>query len=96
MEVVQVATPGLPEVTVVVPHPVFVLHVTVPVAFCCCTPPLSNDVLRPLTSPYSPLIVAVNVTDWPKTEGFRLEVTTVAAVACVMLKLFVCGLLDPL
>jgi hypothetical protein len=72
--VVQVATPGLPDVTFVVPQPVFELHATVPVTFGACLP-------APFISPYSPLIVAVSVTDCPKTEGFRLDVTTVAAVA---------------
>jgi hypothetical protein len=72
-EVVHVATPGLPDVTVVVPQPVFVLHVTFPVTsfgFAC-----------PLTSPYWPLIVAVNVTLCPNVDEFRLDVTTVPAVA---------------
>jgi hypothetical protein len=63
----------LPDVTVVVPQLVFVLQATVPLTsfgFAC-----------PLTSPYWPLIVAVNVTLCPNVDGFRLEVTTVPAVA---------------
>ena len=75
LDVVQVATPGLPAVTLLVPQPVFELHVTVPVTVCELTPEC------PLISPYCPLIVAVNVTDCPKTEGFKPEVTTVAALA---------------
>jgi hypothetical protein len=31
--------------------------------------------LLPLTNPYAPLIVAVKVTDWPYTDGFRLDAT---------------------
>jgi hypothetical protein len=46
--------------------------------------------------PYSPSIVAVNVTDWPTTDGFWLEPTDVLDVACVMLKLLVSVLLDAL
>jgi hypothetical protein len=53
--VVHVATPGLPDVTVVVVQPVLALHVTVPVT--------SFGFALPLTSPFSPLIVAVNVND---------------------------------
>jgi hypothetical protein len=76
--VVQVATPGLPLVTFVVPHPVFELHATVPVtAGGFAALPLT----RPFTCPFSPVIVAVNVTDSPNVDGLRLEVTTVAAVA---------------
>jgi hypothetical protein len=51
--------------------------------------------LRRTISPYSPSIVAVNVTDSPTTDGFWLEPTDVLELACVMLKLLVCGLLDP-
>ena len=54
--VVQVAIPGLPDVTAVVPHPVVALHATLPVTVC-------GFALFPLTWPYSPLMVAVNVTD---------------------------------
>jgi hypothetical protein len=73
MEVVHVATPGLPDVTVDALHPVLVLHVTLPVTFF--------GFACPLTSPYWPLIVAVNVTLCPNVDGFRLDVTTVPAVA---------------
>jgi hypothetical protein len=45
--------------------------------------------------PYSPLIVAVNVTAWPKPDGFVPDITDVLDVACVMLKLFICELLEP-
>jgi hypothetical protein len=77
--VVQVAVPGFPEVTEVVPQPVFVLHVTDPLTSSArtpseCTPPF-------LIKPNCPEIVAVNVTDWPYTDGSVPEVTTVAAVA---------------
>jgi hypothetical protein len=75
--VVQVATPGLPLVTFVVPQPVFELHATVPLIACCFARRLTD----PFTCPYSPLMVAVNVTDSPNVDGLRLEVTTVAAVA---------------
>jgi len=75
-EVVHVATPGVPDVTAVVPQPVFPLHVTVPETFCGFACPL-----RPFTCPYCPLIVAVNVTDWLYTEGFALEATAVLEVA---------------
>jgi hypothetical protein len=74
--VVHVATPGLPDATDVVPQPVLLLHATDPVTFSGFADPL-----RPFTCPFSPLIVAVNVTDCPNTDGFTLEVTTVAAVA---------------
>jgi hypothetical protein len=67
----------LPDATVDTLHPVLLLHVTVPVTFCGFACPL----LDPLMSPYSPLIVAVNVTACPYVEGFRLDVTTVSAVA---------------
>jgi hypothetical protein len=59
-EVVQVATPGLPEVTVVVPQPVFVLQVTEPVTTCRFAPALRA---LPLTLPFSPLMVAVKMSD---------------------------------
>ncbi len=73
---VHVAVPGVPDVTVVVPQPVFPLHVTVPVRFCGFACPL-----RPFTCPYCPLIVAVNVTGWLYTDGFALELTAVLEVA---------------
>jgi hypothetical protein len=41
-------------------------------------------------------MVAVNVTDCPTVDGFWLEPTDVEEVACVMLKLLVCELLEPL
>jgi hypothetical protein len=88
--VVQVAVAGLPD-TLLELQPVFALHVTVPVTTCCFTPRL---VTRPFTSPFSPLMVAVNVTDWPKFDGFALEVTAVVALAWLMAKLLVCELLD--
>jgi hypothetical protein len=55
-EVMQVATPGVPEVTAVVPQPVFVLHVTVPVTASEWMP------FDFLINPYWPEIVAVKVT----------------------------------
>ena len=70
----HVATPGVPEVTAVVPHRVSALHVTEPVTASEWMPFL-------FISPYSPEIVAVNVTDCPYTDGFTLDVTTVPAVA---------------
>jgi hypothetical protein len=83
--VVHVATP---EVTVVVPQPVFELHATVPLTSCGLT--------RPLSCPYWPLTVAVNVTDCPETAGFWLEVSVVLELAALMLKFPLCVLLDPL
>jgi hypothetical protein len=80
-EVVQVAVPGVPEVTEVVPQPVFALHATEPFTASECAP---SERIRGLTffsKPYCPEIVAVNVTDWPYTDGFVLDVTTVVAVA---------------
>jgi hypothetical protein len=76
VDVVHVAVPGLPDVTVDALHPVLPLHATVPVTFRDFACPF-----RPFTSPYCPLIVAVNVTDCPEIDGLALEVTTVAAVA---------------
>ena len=98
---VHVAVPGLPVVTEVVPQPVFVLHVTDPLT-SCARPLLARPVnarrsiapLRPFTSPYWPSIVAVNVTDVPYVDGFALEATAVLEVACVMLKLLLCELLE--
>ena len=57
VDVVQVAAPGLPEVTAVIPQPVFALHATEPVTVCGCLEPFARRA-RPLTSPYSPLMVA--------------------------------------
>jgi hypothetical protein len=51
--------------------------------------------LRFTTSPYCPSMVAVNVTGCPNTDGFWLEATDVDEVACVMLKLLLCVLLEP-
>ena len=56
------------DVTAVVPQPVFALHATVPVTSSGFLP-LALAPLRPLSRLYSPLIVAVNVTDCPKIEG---------------------------
>ena len=70
LEVVHVAVPGLPDVTDVVPQPVFPLHVTVPVTVIGFAP-----FFRPRTCPFAPLIVAVNVTDSPYVEGFSPEAT---------------------
>jgi len=77
MDVVHVATPGVPDVTVDALHPVLALHVTLPVT--------TFGFAFPLTCPNWPLIVAVNVTGCPKTVGLALEVTTVAEVARVAL-----------
>jgi hypothetical protein len=57
--------------------------------------PLITSPLRRTTRPYSPSMVAVNVTCWPRVEGFWLEPTDVLEVACVMLKLLLCVLLEP-
>jgi hypothetical protein len=48
----------------------------------------------PFTFPFSPLIVAVNVTDCPYEDGFALDVTDVLEVAVLMVKLSVCELLE--
>jgi hypothetical protein len=93
IDVVQVATPGLPDVTAVGLHPVFALHVTVPLTTCCFTPFL---LVRPLTFPFSPLIVAVKVTGCPYVDGLPLEVTVVVEVASLIAKLPLCGLLEAL
>jgi hypothetical protein len=53
LDVVQLAVPGVPEVTGVVPQPVFELQVTLPVTVMG---------LLPFTCPYWPGIVAVKVT----------------------------------
>jgi hypothetical protein len=59
---------------------VLALHVTVALDTgallirCERTPPF-------VIMPYCPEIVAVNVTDWPYTEGFVPDVTTVLVVA---------------
>jgi hypothetical protein len=57
-----VAVPGVPEVTVVVPHPVLALHVTLPVTISECTP-------GRLTNPYCPGMLAVNVKLCPYPDG---------------------------
>ena len=80
--VVQVAVPGVPDVTGVVPHPVFALHVTVPVTSSGLMPFLPG--LRPFTSPYSPGMVAVNVTDCPYVDGFKLEPTVMVPAPAVL------------
>jgi hypothetical protein len=81
----------LPDVTAVVPHPVFELHATVPVTSWPRIP-----FFPPLTKLFSPLTAAVNVTDCPKVDGLPLVVTTVVEVAALMVKLPVCGLVEPL
>jgi len=73
-------------------HPVFALHVTVPVG-CIGRIPLLPG-FRPFTSPVSLVIVAVNVTDPPYVEGFRPELTLVVEAFDPMLKLLVSGLLE--
>ena len=86
----HVAVPGLPVVTAVVPQPVFELHATVPLTSWACpatNPRPRTAPLRPFTSPYCPLIVAVNVTGCPYVDGFVPEVTVVVDVADVMIKL---------
>jgi len=81
----------LPDVTAVEPHPVFALHVTLPVTICG----FFLLALAPLfTLPFSPLIVAVNVTDCPKFDGLPLVLTLVVEVAELMVKLPVCELLE--
>ena len=81
-------------------QPVFVLHVTEPpVGLSGCIPrwfmlPTGKAPLRTLMSPYSPSIVALNITDCPTSDGSRLEATDVLEVAPLMLKLFVCALLE--
>jgi hypothetical protein len=62
--VVQVATPGFPEVTEVAPQPVFALHVTVPLTSSLWTPGFAFFI-QPFIKPYCPEMVAVNVTDCP-------------------------------
>ena len=54
-------------------HPVFALHVTVPVGCIGFIPFLPG--FRPFTSPVSLVIVAVNVTDVAYVDGFGVEVT---------------------
>jgi hypothetical protein len=75
MLVTQVAyPPPIVAVTEVVPHPVFALQVTLPVAAkrpCPFTP------LNPNCVP----IVAVNITLCPYTDGFVLLVTPTVVVA---------------
>jgi hypothetical protein len=93
--VVQVATPGYP-LTVLVLQPVFELQVTLPVTSFDFTLPLRPA--RPFTPPFSPVTVAVNVTDCPYVDVllFEDDATDVLDVAALMAKLFVCELLDPL
>jgi hypothetical protein len=74
-------------------HPVFALHVTVPVG-CIGFMPFFLAGFRPFTSPVSLVIVAVNVTDPPYVEGFRPELTLVVEAFDPMLKLLVSELLD--
>jgi hypothetical protein len=91
--VVQVTVGGR-LVTGLTAHPVFALQVTLPLV----TPSGPAFLLLPvLAIPYSPSIVAVNVTDDPYPEGFVPPVseTEVLEVALVMLKLSFCGLPDP-
>jgi hypothetical protein len=71
-------------------QPVFALQVTVPV-----TSRGFLDLL-PFTAPFSPLIVAVNVTCCAYADGFGLEVTVMLEVAELMVKLPVCGLVEAL
>jgi hypothetical protein len=51
-----------------------VLHVTVPLTSCRFLP-------FDFTNPYSPPIVAVNVTDCAYTDGFTLEPTVIVTLA---------------
>ncbi len=87
----QVAVPGVPDVTAVVPHPVFALHATFPVTRFGF---LLLAFAPPRTRPFSPLIVAVNVTDAPKIDGLPLVLTLVLEVAELMVKLFDCELAE--
>jgi hypothetical protein len=98
-EVVQVTVAGR-LVTGLELQPVFVLHVTEPpvgLRGCvpgCFTPTTGIAPFRTFINPYSPSIVAVNITDCPTSDGFRFEITDVLDVAPLMLKLFVCVLLE--
>ena len=94
VDVVQVAAPGLPEVTAVIPQPVSRSTPPSLSRFAAASKPFARRA-RPLTSPYSPLMVAVNLTDWPEVEGFAFDVTDVVEVASVMVKLLLCVLLEP-
>ena len=88
--VIHVVVPGVPEVTGVVPQPVFELQVTVPVTTCERTFPLR------LIAPYWPGIVAVNVTDCPYADGFWLELTVIVPEpAWAIAKFPLCGLIEP-
>jgi hypothetical protein len=73
-------------------HPVFALHVTVPVGCIGFIPFL--PAFRPFTSPVSLVIVAVNVTDVAYVDGLGVEVTVVVEFDPVMAKLLLSGLLD--
>jgi hypothetical protein len=80
----------VPEVTWVVPQPVFELHCTVPVTTCDRTFPLR------LIAPYWPGIVAVNVSDCPCADGFWLEPTVIVPEpAWVIEKFPLCVLFEP-
>jgi hypothetical protein len=80
-EVVQVATPGLPE-TVLGAQPVFALQVTLPPGSIGFIPFLLG--LRLFTRLFSPVMVAVNVTDCAYVDGFGVEVTAVVVLARLM------------
>jgi hypothetical protein len=73
-------------------HPVFALHVTVPVG-CIGRIPLLPG-FRPFTSPVSVVIVAVNVTCCAYVDGFGVEVTVVVDALDPIVKLLVSGLVD--
>jgi hypothetical protein len=60
-------------VTVDALQPVLALQVTDPVGSIGFIPFFPN--FRPFVNPFAPLIVAVNVTDCPYVEGFRLDAT---------------------
>ena len=77
LELLHVAVPGLPGVTLVVPQAIFALHATVPVI----ASGLPLLFLCPLTFPFSPLIVAVHVIDVAYVLGFGLQATLVVDVA---------------
>jgi hypothetical protein len=62
--VVQLATPGLPE-SVEGEQPVFALQVSVPIGCGVTARPVSSFLRRLLISPFSPVTVAVKVTDCP-------------------------------
>src|ERR1017187_8148182 len=99
MLVMHDAVDGAPRLTAtgVVAQPVFALHVTLPLmpGGSVCLDGADIPFGR-LSSGYSPLMLAVNVTCWPARDGFKLEVIDTPGVACVMLKLLVWVLLEPL